>query len=347
MNAGLIQVDEKSKIPLFGIDFLGIIDRGTNVIEIKPNTTCNLKCRYCFVNSGNYTTDFIVAQGYILQNLKLVLDKKPSCKNIEIHFSPYGEILLYPELFKLIENLRTIKQIHPITLQSNGILLKKPVIDRLNELRVTRINISLNTLNQNLARYLCNQETYELDKLLEQVNYLLTTDIDILFAPVWFPGINDKDIEDIIKYVKSLRQEGYSNKKIQIGIQKYLIYSTGRKLKKIRPKSWGYFYSQLERLEKKHEIKLKLGPKDFGIHPCKDSLIPKFKKNQYLDLIVISKGRWKNECLGYLKNNPLFGIKILLNSPLSYSDDLIGKEITARIIKANYKTNILTACFPP
>ncbi|MHA1723592.1 MAG: radical SAM protein [Promethearchaeota archaeon] len=347
MNVRLIKVDEKSKIPLFGIDFLGIIDRGTNVIEIKPNTTCNLKCRYCFVSSGNYTTNFIVSHDYILQNLKLVLYNKPSCKDIEIHFSPYGEILLYPELFELIENLWTLKQIRHISLQSNGIFLTKPVIDRLNELRVTRINISLNTLNQNLARYLCNQEAYDLDKLLEQVNYLLTTNIDILFAPVWFPGINDKDIENIIMFIKSLRQEGYSSKKIQIGIQKYLIYSTGRKLKKIRPKSWGYFYSQLKRLEKKYEIKLKLGPNDFGIHPCKGSLMPKFQKNQYLDLILISKGRWKNECLGYLKNNPLFGIKILLNPPFSYLDDLLGKNITARIIKANYKSNILTACFPP
>ena len=36
MTNELIYVDENSEIPLFGIDFLGIIDRGTNVIEIKP-----------------------------------------------------------------------------------------------------------------------------------------------------------------------------------------------------------------------------------------------------------------------------------------------------------------------
>ena len=48
INNKIIYVDKNSDIPLFGIDFIGIIDRGTNVIEIKPLTLCNLECKYCF-----------------------------------------------------------------------------------------------------------------------------------------------------------------------------------------------------------------------------------------------------------------------------------------------------------
>jgi uncharacterized Fe-S cluster-containing radical SAM superfamily enzyme len=42
-----------------------------------------------------------------------------------------------------------------------------------------------------------------------------------------------------------------------------LIYKTGRKIRKIRPRTWNYFYKQLTKLEKLYQIKLKLGPNDF------------------------------------------------------------------------------------
>jgi hypothetical protein len=172
----------------------------------------------------------------------------------------------------------------------------------------------------------------------------LDSKIHVLIAPVWFPGENDKDIEDIIKLIINLRSEGYSEKQIQIGIQKYLIYKTGRKLKKIRPKSWGYFYLQLSKLEKKYGIKLKLGPRDFGIHKRTKTSMLEFKKDDLIKLKIVSGGRWKNECIG--KINDSLGIKILLKKPLVFSEILIGKYIEAKVIKASYKDNILTAFFP-
>jgi len=183
-----------------------------------------------------------------------------------------------------------------------------------------------------------------MDLLLKNINFLLNSKINVLIAPVWFPGENDDDIEDIIKFIIHIRKQGYSEKKIQIGIQKYLIYKTGRKLKKIRPKSWGFFYKQLSRLEKKYRIKLKLGPRDFNIHKRENIASLDVKKNELINLTIISKGRWKNEFIGKIDDN--FGVKVLVNEPSINSENFIGKKITARIIKANYKDNILTAIFP-
>ncbi|MFX0004011.1 MAG: radical SAM protein [Candidatus Hodarchaeota archaeon] len=338
----IVYVDEDSEIPLFGIDFLGIIDRGTNVIEIKPLTLCNLKCKYCFVSAGDYNTNFIVDTNYLVKKIKEIVNAKGDY-NIEIHFAPYGEILLYPNLFDLIREIWKIKGIEIISLQTNGLLLNEEIISQLEEVKVTRINVSLNSLNIEKANYLCNTKTYDLKNLLKNISRLLNTTIDILLAPVWFPGENDKDIEEIIRFVKDLRSKGYSEKKIQLGIQKYLIYKTGRKLKKIRPKSWGYFYYQLSLLEKKYNIKLKLGPQDFGIHKRKTVASLNVRKNDWLKLKVISKGRWEKEYVGKISNN--FGIKVLLNKPITQSEKLIGNDIKAKVIKANYKDNILTAFF--
>jgi uncharacterized Fe-S cluster-containing radical SAM superfamily enzyme len=343
MNKELIYINTDSEIPLMGVDFLGLIDRGTNVIELKPLTLCNLKCKYCFVSANDYDTNFMINSDYLVHNVKKVIEIKGEY-DIEIHIAPYGEILLYPELNNLLEQLSCINGITTVSMQSNGLLLSPENVKMLKERNLTRINLSLNTLDQELACYLCNCNEYDLNTLIKSIKSLLDSKIDILLAPVWFPGVNDGDIEEIIKLVISLRKEGFSEHETQIGIQKYLIYKTGRKLKKIRPKSWDYFYLQLSRLEKKYKIKLKLGPKDFGIH--KRALISplNFRKGDLLKMKIVSKGRWQNECIGKIRD--AYGIKIILKKPLVFDEKLIGTSVTAKVIKANYKDNIITALYP-
>ncbi|MHA2390927.1 MAG: radical SAM protein [Promethearchaeota archaeon] len=343
MVSELIYIDKKSGIPLHGVDFLGIIDRGTNIIELKPLTLCNLRCKYCFVSAGDYNNNFIVDINYLLQKVDEIIEIKGR-SGIEIHLAPYGEILLYPNLIELIEKLWEIKGIATISMQTNGLLLHQDIIKQLESVGLTRINLSLNSLNAEKAEYLCNCKEYKMKTLLNNVDNILNSKIDILIAPVWFPGENDKDIEDIIKYVIDLRKKGFSGKKIRVGIQKYLIYKTGRKLKKIRPKTWDFFYKQLSKLEKKYGIKLKLGPKDFNIHKCKRATEFNYKKNDVIKLSIVSEGRWPNEFIGRIDKNT--GIKVLVNKPEFQSKSIIGKNIEVKIIKANYKDNILTAIFP-
>lgn len=344
MTTSVKYVDKNSGIPLFGVDFIGVIDRGTNVIELKPLTLCNLKCRYCFVSAGDYSNNFIIDPNYLIEKVDELIEIKGRY-GIEIHFSPYGEILIYPKLLELIQKLWEIEGIETISMQSNGLLLNPEVIKDLENVNLTRINISLNSLIEETANYLCNSKDYKMISLLENIDVLIESKINVLIAPVWFPGVNDKDIEEIINYIIERRQRGISDRNLQIGIQKYLMYKTGRKLKKIRPKTWDYFYKQLSRLEKKYDIKLKLGPRDFNIHKRKSPASLEFKKGDIIGLTVVSPGRWEYEYIGKITNNNL-GIKLLVNKRFIDFKNLIGKDIQAKIIKANYKDNILTAIFP-
>jgi uncharacterized Fe-S cluster-containing radical SAM superfamily enzyme len=343
MKNKILYIDDDSSIPLMGVDFFGVIDRGTNVIEVKPLTLCNLKCKYCFVGAGDYNNNFIINHSYLIRQIQQIIAIKGNY-NIEIHFSPYGEILLYPEFFDLLSKLADIEGIDTISIQTNGLLLNDEIIHKLKFGKHFRLNISLNTLDVNKARYLCACANYNMDVLLSNIYKLLDSNIDVLVAPVWFPSENDEDIEDIIKFVIKLRKKGYTDKQLQIGIQKYLIYKTGRKLKKIRPKSWKYFYFQLSKLEKKYNIKLKLGPTDFNIHKRRSISTSYLKKNMIIEVIIISEGRWERECIGKITEN--LGIKILLMKPFKFSPDLIGKKIAVKVIKANYRDNNITASFP-
>ncbi len=343
MNEDIKYIENKSEIPIMGVDFLGVIDRGTNIIELKPLTLCNLRCKYCFVSSGDYNTNFVVNSDYLVEKVKEIAKLKGNY-DLEIHLAPYGEILLYKELFKLLNNLSEIEGVSTISMQSNGLLLSTEIIEKLKKNHLTRINISLNSLKEVTDCYLCNCAHYDVNKLLKNIYTLLNCNIQVLIAPVWFPGENEKDIEEIIELVLKLRGEGYSKQQIQIGIQKYLIYKTGRTLKKIKPKSWDYFYLQLSKLEKKYNIKLKLGPRDFGIHKraCVSTL--DLKKDDLVKIKIVSRGRWTNECIGKINDN--LGIKILLKKPIVFSEKLIGKVIVAKLIKANYRDNIITALIP-
>jgi uncharacterized Fe-S cluster-containing radical SAM superfamily enzyme len=343
MTSTIKYIDRQSGIPLYGVDFIGVIDRGTNVIELKPLTLCNLRCRYCFVSAGDYTNNFIVDPNYLIEKVEELVEIKGKY-GIEIHIAPYGEILLYPKLLEIIEKLWEIEGIEIISMQSNGLLLDPEIIGNLEKVKLTRINLSLNSLNEEKAEYLCNCTDYQMNTLLKNTELLLDSEINVLIAPVWFPGVNDADIEEIIKYIIGLRGKGYSERKLQIGIQKYLLYKTGRKLKKIRPKSWDYFYKQLSRLEKKYHIKLKLGPRDFDIHKRNRFASLELRKNSIIGVKVVSQGRWENEYIGKINDN--LGIKLLVNKRLFNFNNIIGKEIKAKIIKANYKDNILTAIFP-
>ncbi|MFO7797208.1 MAG: radical SAM protein [Promethearchaeati archaeon] len=342
MTREIIYIDEKSGIPLLGLDFIGIIDRGTNLIELKPLTLCNLSCRYCFVSAGDYETNFIVDSQYFINGVKKLIELK-GAYDIEIHLAPYGEIFLYKNLYTLIENLWELTGVKVISIQTNGLLLTPSIIKNLEHVNITRLNISLNTLNESLAQYLSNCKYYDLEKLINNIHLLLETEIDVLLAPVWFPGENDEDIQEIIKFIVDLRNKGYSNVDIQIGIQKYLIYKTGRKLKKIRPKTWGYFYKQLSDLEKKYDIKLKLGPQDFNIHD-RALFSLDIKEGDIISVVIKSPGRWKNECIGVIDN--ISSCKILLNKPFEYSDQMIGQNINVKVLKSTNYDSIITSYFP-
>ena len=47
-----IFVDEDMELPLIGLNFLGILDKGSEILEIKPITGCNAGCNFCSVNEG-------------------------------------------------------------------------------------------------------------------------------------------------------------------------------------------------------------------------------------------------------------------------------------------------------
>ena len=332
-NKRIIELNENLNIPLFGLDFIGIIDRGTNLLEIKPINLCNLQCKYCFVKCGSYNYNFTINHNYLIDWLKKVIDIKPT-NDIEIHIAPYGEFFLYPQFLDLIKLIRSLSKVKIISIQTNGILLNENLIKEIEKAGCSRLNISFNSLDENLAKFLSNNPNYSVSKILNIFDKVLRSKMELLIAPIWFFGLNDIEIIKIIELVKNYEKYDFKWPKLRLGIQNYLIYKTGRKLKKIKQRDFSYFYYRLQILEKKFNIKLKLGPLDFGIHPSVP-IKPPLEYNQKINVSVVLPGRFKNEYIG--KYNDLWAVKIISNHPLK-----IGSVISGVIIKSKTNENLIT-----
>ncbi|MFX0102813.1 MAG: radical SAM protein [Candidatus Hodarchaeota archaeon] len=307
----MFKITRESIIPLFGFDFIGIIDRGTNLIEIKPTTLCNLKCGYCYAGSGSYKRNFEIEKEYLLEQIKRVVEFKDN-KNIEAHVDPYGECLLYPDLVDVIKGMRGMDGISRISIQTNGCLLKKNTIDSLVTAGLDQVNITLNALNEDLAKKLACNEDYSVETIKNAITCSLERGLDVVITPVWFFKKNDEEIENIIKYYKQLKESSKQEENIRLGIQNYLVYKTGRKLPKVREREFGHFYKQLRTMEKRHATKLLLGPSDFNLHPA-PLLSPTFidKHDWEKDIIeveILEKGRTDKEYLGKIDD---WGVKVL------------------------------------
>jgi uncharacterized protein len=256
------KIDEKSNIPLVGCLAFGIIDRGTNLIQIRPTSLCNQKCPFCSTNANNlkvHPHTYEIEKGYLIKWIKKVIKEKES-DEIETNIDSVGEITTHPKFIELIKEVKKIKEVKRISLQTNGLTLTK---EKLNKIKghIDRVNLSFHTLDKEQAKYLAGTDNYNIEKIKETAEYAIKQGIEVFLTPVWLPKINDNQIEKIIEYSNKIGAK--------IGIQNYEQFKYGRKIKGSKAITFWKFFDKLKRLEKETKTKLILGKEDFKIKKTK------------------------------------------------------------------------------
>ncbi|MEE9525554.1 MAG: radical SAM protein [Candidatus Woesearchaeota archaeon] len=285
-----IYIHQNSGIPLIGHNAFGLIDRNTSIIEVRVQTGCNINCIYCSVSQDKRPVDFVVEKDYLVQEFRKLLDHK-KINQIEAHIGTQGEPLLYQPLAELIKDLSAMPEVSTIALDTNGTLLTKSKVDELINAGLTRFCFSINALDKKLAKKIANKE-YNLDHILEILDYISKKDVQLILTPVWVPGINDSEIPKIIKLSKKLNSD--------IGIQNFLNYKFGRNPAKQMP--WEEFIEKMKNLEKQHNAHLLLNfKKDFNIRQTTPLKKP-FKKGDIVKAKLVSLGRLYNEKLAVAKD---------------------------------------------
>jgi uncharacterized Fe-S cluster-containing radical SAM superfamily enzyme len=320
--------------PLIGCIAFGVIDRGTNLIQVRPSSSCPLSCIFCSTDAGpssrNRQAEYVVDLDHIVEWFKIVAKIKRS-KSLEAHIDTVGDPLTYPKIVDLVHRLSEIPRVSVISLQTHGSLLSYKVISNLEAAGLSRINLSIDALDPQLAKRLAGTQNYDLEHVLKMAEAISNSRIDLLIAPVWVPGLNDQEIPKIIKLALSI---GAGKRWPPLGIQKYVVHRYGRKPKGVKPMTWYKFYKELRMLEERFKVRLVLKPDDFGI--VKDAKMPlRFRKGEKVRVRVVGVGWLRGEKLAVdLRRERMV---TLVNA--SHAE--VGSTVSARILAC--KDNIYVA----
>jgi len=293
----LIKITKESNIPLLGLIHIGVIDRGSSLLQIRASTYCNMKCTFCSTsaNSPLHEYNYEVELDYLIDWIKEAIKLKENNVN-NINIDSVGEPTAYPKIVELVKICKNLPGIEYVTMQSNGTLLTEQKIKALEEAGLDRINLSVHSLNKDLSKYLFGSEYYNIERIEKILELINNSKIELNLTPVYLPGMNEKDIEEIILLAKRLN--------CKISIQKYEQFRYSRKESKTEEIRWFKFYQKLEEWEKKFDIKLKLGPNDFKIKRSK--FIPLiFKKGDVIKAKIIIPGWMKGEMIAQLNNRSI------------------------------------------
>lgn len=290
----VIYIHQNSGIPLVGSVSFGIVYRNTTLIEIKPTTGCNLNCIYCSVGEGKYShkTDFLVEKDYLVEELEKLI--RFVGRPIEAHIGTHGEPFLYGDIVPLIADLDRNPRIHTVSIDTNGSLLNKELIERLAPFRKLRLNVSLNTLDKETARKMSGVSWHDVGLIVKNILSAKKEGIRILLTPLIIPGYNDTQLEELVKFAKE--------NDLSLGIQNFLYYKTGRN--PARPWPWETFYGMLNGLEKRYGLKLILSPADFGIEYA-SKLEKPFRKDEEIMAVVACPDRFPDSRIAVAKGRTI------------------------------------------
>ncbi len=313
-----VYIHKNSGIPLIGNLSFGIVYRDSSIIEIKPQTTCNLDCVYCSVNEGlsSNQTDYLVERSYLMAEFKKYAEYAGA--PVEAHIGIQGEPLMYVEFAELAHELSEVDNVHRITADTNGTVLTKPLIDNLSKIPKLRLNISLNAIDKAIASKMAGAP-YNTEHVMEMIRYAANK-MDILIAPLYVPGYNDDELLKVVEFSKTLPKKDYP----LVGIQNFLNYKTGRN--PVKQKGWESFKAMLHTIEQKTGVRLILDKSDFNVTAAKK--LPKpFLKGKSTFARIVAPGRYPNTRLAVAKGR---------NLTVFNCSEPIGKEVKVRILRSKH-----------
>jgi len=288
-----VYIHKNSGIPLLGHNTFGLIDRNTSIIEVRVITGCNLGCLYCSVDQSKRAADFVVEKDYLVEEFRKLVKFK-QIKDIEAHIGTQGEPLLYQPLPELIKDLSEMPEVSVIALDTNGTLLTKKKVDELVEAGLTRFCFSVNALDKELAEKIAGT-SYNVNHILEMLDYISKKKVELIITPVWVPGVNDSEIPKLIELSKKLN--------CKIGIQNFLNYRFGKN--PVKQMDWEEFIEKMKVFEKKYDAHLLFDfKKDFNIRQTKQ--LPKpFRKGEVIKAKIMLPGRLRNEMIAVAKGRAI------------------------------------------
>ncbi|KNF07268.1 cyclic pyranopterin monophosphate synthase subunit MoaA [Gottschalkia purinilytica] len=168
-------------------------ERDINYLRISITDLCNLRCKYCMpedgINKINHENVLTFEEIYeISKNLV-------SLGITKIRITG-GEPLVRNGIVELVRKISSLDKVKDLSMTTNGILLKKYAKD-LKEAGLDRVNISLDTLNE--EKYKDITRTGNLKDVLDGIEEAKKVGLNpIKINVVLIDGFNINEIEDFV-----------------------------------------------------------------------------------------------------------------------------------------------------
>ena len=171
--------------------------REISYLRLSVTELCNLRCRYCMPEEGICQKQ----HSAMLSEEEMVIAVKAAAslgiKKVRI---TGGEPLVKRNIVSICQKVSQIDGVEETCLTTNGTLLPelaKPLWDA----GVTRLNISLDTLDREKYKYITRRD--ELDKVFKGIETALEVGYNrIKINSVLIGGFNDDEIEDLVNLTK-------------------------------------------------------------------------------------------------------------------------------------------------
>ena len=320
----LIHLDRKSGIPLLGLAYIGIIARNQNsLLQIRPTTLCNLSCPFCSTDGGPGTkrqNQYVVELSYLLDWVREIVAYYGGLN--WAHIDSVGEPFMYPQLVELVAGLKRVPGIRKVSMVTNGGLLSEEKIQQLVDAGLDKINISLHSLDAEKSRMLFGSASYDVEKVIVAIKLLKKTMIEVWLVPVYLPGVNKEDVEQIIAFAKE--------HDCKLGIQKYEIHRYGRKMKGVNVQDYIQFEEQLRKWGQQFGVGLLQNAGDLSLQRVRE-LPQNLKKGNVVQAKIKAAGWMNGQSIGVVGNRAVTLLKGVSS----------GKTMKARVQESNHNIYIL------
>ena len=167
--------------------------RDINYLRISLTDRCNLRCKYCMPKDGidKFSHEDVLSLEEVYEIAKVFVDLGVN----KIRLTG-GEPLARLGIVELISKISKLNGVKDLAITTNGLLLKEFAKD-LKDAGLNRVNISLDTLNEDKYKEITRGGN--LGKVLEGIEEARRVGLGpIKINTVLIGGFNDDEIEDLV-----------------------------------------------------------------------------------------------------------------------------------------------------
>lgn len=170
--------------------------RGRHISYVRISLTdrCNYRCQYCMPPEGIPLMEHEDILPY--EDVLFLLRSFWEMGIKKVRFTG-GEVFVRKGFMDFLAQAREALEEMHFTITTNGHFLEEHA-SRLRELRVSGVNISLDTLNPEKFREITR--CGDLNKVLQGIDAVRRENLDVKINTVLMQGFNDKEINDLIDF---------------------------------------------------------------------------------------------------------------------------------------------------